>query len=552
MPERNELTISRAAGYAAGAAVLAHCGALASGFVFDDVPYYAESNYLQSLSGVLGVFGDGYWESGELSWRPVAVALQVVQRVIAGASPLAHACSVLLHACVAALLVRWLCDLKLAPAAAAAGGVLFAVHPALAETVIQVSFAEDLWAALFLLLSCRIIAWGPGGWGRAAAAAGLALLAMGSKESALVFPACWLLTAWSNRAAWDTGRTPTVVLGAAALALFVLLRFGLYANPAPSGVGGLPSLVSGDLWILGRYGLLLAFPWNLCADYSVPHPVPAGGLALGLALPVVLALLAWRRRETLPGAVWFAVALLPVMNLVPLSTPMAERFLYLPALGLAWAVAALWDRLETPQRAAGIWVLGLLVVAGTVRTQVRARDYDSAERLWTATLRVNPRSLRGLQNLAGVRLKQGRVKEAVDLDRERLRLYPDQPDGRFSLALSLRQWAVEAGPGTTAFKSRLVEAEKLLRAELDRWPQQWKARVLLADLQIAKGRPLDALEQLAMVPEPHHGSVHFLQTRITALLKMGRKREARGVLERALQRHPGHPGLLAMARAIGP
>ncbi|MHC5021684.1 MAG: hypothetical protein ACYTGX_16560, partial [Planctomycetota bacterium] len=152
----SEMSPARAAAIAAAAAAVAHCGALGAGFVFDDGAYYADSTFLQSLGNLFRLAGPGYWESGELSWRPVAVGLQLLQRVCIGANPAAHAVSVALHAGVAWLLARLLIDLQLPVRAAAAGAALFAVHPALAEAVVQVSFAEDLWAALFLLWSARL------------------------------------------------------------------------------------------------------------------------------------------------------------------------------------------------------------------------------------------------------------------------------------------------------------------------------------------------------------------------------------------------------------
>lgn len=542
---------ARAAALAAGAAAAAHCGALGAGFVFDDGVYYADSAFLQSLGNLFRVAGAGYWESGELSWRPVAVALQLLQRTCIGANPAAHAVSVALHAAVAWLLARLLMDLKLPAAAAAAGAALFAVHPALTEAVVQVSFAEDLWAALFLLLSARLIARGPGGPGRAAAAAGLALLAMGSKESALIFPLCWWLVARRDAERWREGWKPTAVAGGAALALFVLLRFVVFRNPHPSGVGQLPNLVTGDLWILGRYAQVLLWPWTLLADYGVPNPAPVGGWILGVVAVAAGGGLAWWRPEARPGLLWFGAALLPVMNLVALSSPAAERFLYLPAIGLAWAVAAWLAAAPEERRPALLYAVGALCLVAAVRTQVRARDYDSNEALWTATLRANPASVRALQNLGTIRLEQGQPEEAVLLFRERLKRYPDQPDGRFSLALGMRQWAVAAGPGSLDFAKRLAEAERLLREELKRWPEAWKARVLLADLQIGKGRFAEALAELARVAPEHHGSIHFLQTRITALARAGRGEEARRVLAEAQRLHPGHPGLQALAQALG-
>src|SRR5207244_7841803 len=97
---------------------------------------------------------------------------------------------------------------------------------------------------------------------------------------------------------------------------------------------------------------LLVFPLMLRADYSpaertlVTTPLDPR-FALGLlcvAAWAALLWLAWRRGRRLEafGLGWIAIAFFPVSNLaVQVGVLVAERALYLPSVGLAWAAGAL-------------------------------------------------------------------------------------------------------------------------------------------------------------------------------------------------------------------
>src|SRR6185295_18921096 len=129
--------------------------------------------------------------------------------------------------------------------------------------------------------------------------------------------------------------------------------------------------------LLARYlgFLLVPFPPQVLAVLPVPpllSPLALAGLAAaGLAL-AGLAVAVWRgrgpRELVLPLAFVFAF-LLPVLRADAIGgANFAERYLYLPSIGIAWFAGLLWCRL--PRRrlltAAGMAGLaGLALAAGT-------------------------------------------------------------------------------------------------------------------------------------------------------------------------------------------
>src|SRR5439155_1216958 len=192
------------------AAVLAHAGSLAGGFVYDDHRFIEHNPAIASLANVPKFFADPSTASAAAGvepdiYRPLRTLDFAVDRALFGLSPFGwHLASVLLHAANAVLV--WLLILRLlappkaaspplrpgrhadprrAPLlAAAAGAVLFAVHPVTAESVAWVSSRGDLLAWTLVLLALEVLA-RPGGV-RTALGAGLVFLACLAKESAVV------------------------------------------------------------------------------------------------------------------------------------------------------------------------------------------------------------------------------------------------------------------------------------------------------------------------------------------------------------------------------
>ena len=109
---------------------------------------------------------------------------------------------------------------------------------------------------------------------------------------------------------------------------------------------------------------------------------------------IVAAVVVRRRKEPVLfwAAEFFGLTLLPASNLVvPINATMAERFLYLPAIGFAVALSALVYRF-VPRRAAV--ALGIVAALFAARTLVRNRDWDNEITLMGHDSKVVPRSFR--------------------------------------------------------------------------------------------------------------------------------------------------------------
>src|SRR3989304_9767531 len=91
--------------------------------------------------------------------------------------------------------------------------------------------------------------------------------------------------------------------------------------------------------VVASYLKLLFIPLNLNADYYIPD---IRGISLSFilsslfiisALVIIIRLYKKNKLMTFFGA-WFFITLLPVLGIVPVGNIMAERYLYLPIIGL--------------------------------------------------------------------------------------------------------------------------------------------------------------------------------------------------------------------------
>ena len=172
----------------------------------------------------------------------------------------------------------------------------------------------------------------------------------------------YLQRAWTGRlpsssTAWDlTDRVMTFIL-----------VYGDYITKSMSGI----VLTTNDSVTMWRHDD--AF-WSRAA---VSAACVAAQLYAGLKIP--------RAR---PGLIWFNLFLLPVAQIHPLLHFRADRFLYLPSMGLVWtagvAAATAYGRLprRTSLRRAGIGLwLGVLLASGC-RTWTRNADFRTDRTLF--------------------------------------------------------------------------------------------------------------------------------------------------------------------------
>ncbi|MBN1558150.1 MAG: tetratricopeptide repeat protein [Lentisphaerae bacterium] len=482
-------------GVAGLAAFAVQARALLCGFVYDDHV---------DIRAVDAVFTAGGWKdllfsgSAEL-YRPAKYLSYHLDWLVWGWRPFGfHATSLLLHAIVAVLVWRLLYRVLRGRAGATAGALWFALHPVHVEAVTWVSARGSLLCAaavlglawLYLSAGRRRGGWFWAGW------TVLSGLAVFSREDALMFPAALIvMELWVRRERGERPRAvarrlvPCLAVFGLAAGVYLLQRFRIVDSVSqgawPHGVTGLVSTLP---VILVRYLGNLVYPVTLAADLPVDYAAGFGWMfSLATLVAAGLGVLILMPRA-LPGPlrfglVWFVIFLIPVLGIVPINQPMADRFLYLPSAGiallLAWAVRRV-GRVRVWVRVLCWAALALWLAALAGRTWAYTGVWRTDRSLWTHVRTVNPASYRAWNNLAVLANNRGDWAEAAALARQALERRPDYPSAWIALGYAL------AGMGEPD------EAESWYRRALSAVPGNAVWWRLLADLKARQGEREEA------------------------------------------------------------
>lgn len=450
-----------------GWTLLAWSGAVVrGGFALDDREILTDNPLVRGDLPWSAVWVRDYWAqhpSGAAGqWRPLATASLRVDHALWGLDPRGyHATNVALHALVVVLAS---CVLAAAGERAVGPGLcLFALHPALADSVAWISGRTSSLSAAAGLAGCAWVARAaraPGRRGALATALGAAGATLGGaagKEDGLLFGALAVLLA----ARGGRVRRRVALGGAAAGAgAWLALRsaalgsLALAMPHAPLGDAALGARLALGGAALARALLIAALPLDVPPALGPQELARVGPVPSACALVALLAALgagavAARRRGSRAGAslALAALACLPWVQIVPIGELFAPRFLYLPLLcavplvdrlarasarswsararrfGLVLAVAVsipwAWSAVEPYRSRAHYWQArrasaGESAAVWNELGHARAEQGDEAGALaaWERAVALDPGYSRAWNNLGGTHLARGRLAEA--------------------------------------------------------------------------------------------------------------------------------------------
>jgi len=441
---------ARNAALAAGllAAIVA-APSLHNGFVSDDHWVIVERPLLQHPPSLGAVLKEPYWPAGfgGVTWRPAVLVSYALDYRLGGRPHWFHAVNLLWAALATALLTLLACQLA-DPRTGLVAGLLFAVHPVHVEAVANVVGRAELMAAAgyAAALLCALRVERHRGYlvGVALAAA----FAIASKEHAVTLPAAILLVFLARRSPVRAAVLPVIAAVVPIVAYFIL-RGAFTAGSFASGglaVGlehlNLPQRAWAMIPISQQWWRLLLFPAHLSADYSPGELMVATGFTtthlLGVFLWAAAGWAAWRWRQRIPGLalgiVWLVVTVSPVANvLIPTEVLVAERTLYLPSWGIAFAIAALGMAVPWPTRVR-VSLLAVVLVSGAAHSIARSAVWHDDEAQFQALKRDAPRSYRTMWLVGKDEFAAGRWGSGEELLRGAIALAPRVTGPRVDLA----------------------------------------------------------------------------------------------------------------------
>lgn len=484
------------------------------GFISYDDPMYVTEN-AHVLKGI-SVEGLKYAFTSLVvsNWQPLAFLSHMLDIQLFGLSPGAHhSINVTLHLLNAIFVYFVFHRLTGSAGRSACVALLFAAHPQHVESVAWIAERKDVLSTLFALLTlwCYIAYAKRGGIARYALVAGLLALGLATKPMLVTLPFVLLLvdfwplgrfTGTSER----TSRKQSVRLLAEKLPLLGMaaavsvLTFA--AQSSTQAVVGL-DLYSLRARVMNAAVSYTQYLWKTIAPYDLAviyeHPgesisgsaaLASGGFLVLVTLAVVL--LARRRPYLFVGWFWFVGTLVPVIGLVQVGeTPMADRYMYLPHIGLfiavVWgladAAAARPSAIRPLQALAALAIVTYAVLgwyqtaywrdtlslfrhAETISPRVHfnlgigyeaKNDHANAAEHFARALELAPEYIDARKNLAISRMNLGDYDTAEAGFIEIIEMDPSDPQSHVDLAVLLYR--------TGRVEEAIVRAETALRIE---------------------------------------------------------------------------------------
>jgi protein O-mannosyl-transferase len=328
--------------------------------------------------------------------------------------------------------------------------LIYLAHPIHTEVVTSIVGRSDLFATCFLLSAWLLFRRGHTLW-----PAVLFALALLSKENAIVFPAILILEFFLRRGADGSSSTPrlslrrlavmiAIAVAYLALRLSVLGRLGVPASA--QYMGGQLTYIE-RLMTSGRVFLeslkLLFIPIDVAGDYDF-NAIPIANLAswdawIGLLLiaGIIFGAFLYKRRNWVAslGILFGFLVYVPVSNwIMPISVLIAERFLYLPLIGLSLTAAILFSGIREwrLQRLIGAGVLITATVLCISHNYTRRNDFT----FFSNMVRVEPNSAKARLGYGFALLGAGFRDDAARQFEAGLRIIPDSPDLLTKLAMT--------------------------------------------------------------------------------------------------------------------
>lgn len=550
------------------ATLLVYARTLQNGFVnWDDPDNISLNPYLNppSAAGIAHLWTSGY----KNLYVPLFYTSYIADFTLGGGKPWAfHLLNALLHAanavCVFAIL-RTLCGRRVQDGgnhfAPFAGALVFAFHPLQVEAAAWATGRKDLLSGLFALLSVwQYLRWRDSarGTGRVRYAAAFIFfgLSLFAKPATVALPLALAALDWyALRRTWRDLLCALCPWFAVSAVWTLITRNVQHFPPEYAGAFSpawtRPFIASRALFFyiwktilpIGLVPVYGQLPSQAAREWWTYASLPAAAWAAWLVF----------RRRTNAGASAgiYTAFLLPVLGMVPflyqVYSMVADRYAYLPMLGVALGCSAGIDRLGNAKpgwrlhvRATALAAAAVLAILSCRQTRfwrnsqsfwersaaiapnaaithtnlgsvyAEKNDLEAAIREFTTAIRLNPRSATAHTNLALMHMCQGRPDLAAGSLRRAIAVNPTYPDPHFHLGNALRsgkdlpgaireyQETLRLSPAhvqarvqlASAFArmGRLGEAQKELRTALEIDPASAQAQTLLDEVHRAMGR----------------------------------------------------------------
>jgi tetratricopeptide (TPR) repeat protein len=415
-------------------------------FVYDDFVIITENDFIKNLNNLPLIFSSKYFQlAHEGAFRPITTITYFFDYFAWKLNVSGWRLTNLIFLCTSAVLVFFLAAKILKDRSfALLTALFFIVHPVHSETINFITCREDLLCGSFLLLSFLLYIKYLNGKNRYLYYLSLfsLVLSLFTKEMGIILlPIIFLYDECFLSGEAKTKRLSRYSGFLLISALFLLGRFFIF-KPAGYLTGVDLSQIrpypGGNIFftfltfikITAYYLKLLILPLNLTVDYSW-FPVISSLRDYSLYVPVIIIgiilFLTFRARkysrEIFFSSIYFFIALIPVSNIVPFWTLLAERYLLIPSFGFFLFLGILFlkvyrkiERVKPNNffKTGLLLLMASLLVFYGIRTFIRNYDWRNSKILWGKSLKFHP-TVNAYTNLATAYKRQGDFGQAIKI-----------------------------------------------------------------------------------------------------------------------------------------
>lgn len=409
---------------------------LFNGFVWDDVGQVVENQTLRSLSNIPQFFLGSTFNPGGadvlsgIYYKPMMPIFFALLSAIFGQQAFYfHLLQVILHS-INAVLVFFLLRAFFRETIAFFLSILFLVHPANVEAVVYVSALQDVLFFFFGMCALHLLRGKPVKIHHFLFISTLFLLSLLSKETGFLF----IAIAFAYVFLFQKKHVGRLLVGAFLVCITYLFLRVEVANIPFQSVSYLPiSRASIFERIISMPQIFFSYLKSFFApvDFAIGQHwvvrelsfaefyVPLTVISIFFLAVLLLGLMVWKKQKNQFVVfcfffLWFLLGMLFHLQIFPLSMTVADRWFYLPMVGLLGMLGIALQHIVVTKR---IWVLAaIVIIVGmlSTRTVARTLDWRDGLTLYGHDIKIAKESF-DLENAVGIELfRAGRFNEAQE------------------------------------------------------------------------------------------------------------------------------------------
>jgi tetratricopeptide (TPR) repeat protein len=424
---------------------------------------------------------------------------------------------------------------------------IFGLHPLNVEPVAYIACRKDLLAAFFWILTLLVYtryARGPSRR-RYLAVCLCFFLGLMAKPVLVTLPLILLLLDYWPLYRFQGKKTAALIVEKLPLLAGSAL-IGLVTIMTQEQAGALSSLtaislsdrISNALLSYAAYLGHIFRPSGLSIFYPWPHHLPGWKYAAAALLLLAITVgVAGRRDESpylLTGWLWFLVALLPAIGIIPVgSHGMADRYAYIPGIGIfiavIWAGADIAKQWQA-RKAVIVLIVSAIILAMGAASRHQLGFWKNSETVFRHALDVTTGNYAAHNNLARALMEKGNWDEAREHLTRALMIHPGFPQAHNNLGVLL------------VAEKQSRQAMDHFAMAIDRYPDFTEAHYNLAKALMAEGSHTLALNHFKQALDINPGyknapDIHYRIGRI--MMARNKPDRAAASFHQALQLDPG-------------